>query len=110
MAFAAALEQAEADGVHGLLHGAGGLDGACSLTADGFEGATQLNYLAPVLLTKASGLALPESMTGKAFKAKYKSVRQMTAAQSVQGMIQNLIDEFNEYGFPVNECDTAVFE
>eukprot|EP00966_Prymnesium_polylepis_P155950 3603298-Prymnesium_polylepis.1 len=28
--------------------------------------------------------------------AKYKSVRQMSAAQSVQGMIQNVTDEFNE--------------
>ena len=37
--------------VTGLLNNAGGLEGACTPTVDGFETAMQVNYLAPALLT-----------------------------------------------------------
>ena len=38
--------------VEGLLNNAGSLEGACGATVDGFEVATQVNYLAPALLTR----------------------------------------------------------
>ena len=40
---------------------------------------------------------------GPQFKIWYKPVDEAVD-------LGKLIDEFNEYGFPVNECDTAVFE
>ena len=55
----ASSEDDEAGGepITGLLNNAGSLENACSPTLDGFETATQVNYLAPALLTK---LLLPQ--------------------------------------------------
>ena len=46
----------EDDGVSGLIHAAGAAGDACDATVDGFERATQVNYVGPALL---SLLALP---------------------------------------------------
>lgn len=48
----AADEDVEREGLHALLNNAGSLDGSCAMTTDGFEAVTQVNYLAPVLLTR----------------------------------------------------------
>ena len=57
--FAASLSTASGDeegegvpAVTALLNNAGSLENACTPTVDGFETATQVNYLAPALLTR----------------------------------------------------------
>ena len=54
--FAPSLQQSEGDGLSGLLNNAAAAFEGCEATIDGFELATQVNYLAPVLL---STLLLP---------------------------------------------------
>eukprot|EP00900_Chrysochromulina_parva_P008470 jgi/Chrpa1/17624/Chrysochromulina_OHIO_Genome00009464-RA len=50
-------EAGSGEPITGLLNNAGSLENACSPTLDGFETATQVNYLAPALLTH---LLLPQ--------------------------------------------------
>ena len=65
--FATELLEAEADGVAGVLNNAAFVEHeACGATIDGFERATQVNYLAPALLTTLLLPALEASGDGRA--------------------------------------------
>ena len=52
---------AKGEAVHGLLNVASSIEDACTHTTDGFEAVTQINYLAPVLLTRLLMPLLEES-------------------------------------------------
>ena len=101
VAFASGLREEE-DGISALLNNAASAEASCGTTDDGFELATQVNYLAPALLTN---LLLPslESASGGDGRAVHVSCPAMSSAKldtsHLEMMPVMLGDEFQCDGF-----------